>query len=175
MGQQNATGLKKIVGIYVSEYGNPSHVDISGLLQKLSIYLGKQKLVAKQFLAIHPLAISNPEAVLLANAFRYYNETQAAHFVNIRTKVGIDFEQLPSAAQTVITDFTYQYGFSSTDGNVRQIFWAYVNSGQWQELANWLKSKPDQYGQRREEEGERLQQAVDSGVLPKSGNPCKKD
>lgn len=82
------------------------------------------------------------------------------------------FKQLPEQAQTVIIDFAYQYGLSTTSGSVRQTFWKYAYDGEWKKLADWLKGKPDQYKSRRGREGVRLQDGIDSGLLPESGDPC---
>jgi len=175
LGQQSNSGTRKIISDYVKMYGNLDNVDIESLIKKIDPFFGLKKEAADDALNASKtgLEISEPEANILEGAFGFYTQTQVAENFDKKNSQGMIFQQLPEEAQTVIVDFAYQYGLSETDGPIRQQFWKYVNAGSWQELAVWLKSNPDQYKGRRLDEGKILQNAIDDGKLPNSGNPCK--
>lgn len=172
LGQQSNAGTKKIINDYIKQFGNPDNVDVDALLKKLDPYFLKKKEKAVAALDKQPLHVSPAEDQLLANAFGFYTQEQVAIQFDKKNTAGMTFKQLPKEAQTVIVDFAYQYGLSDTKGAIRQKFWGYVYAGQWQDLANWLASSPDEYIDRRNSEGSMLQSAIDTGILPSSGNPC---
>lgn len=123
-------------------------------------------------MALDPLTVTRAEARLLADAFGYDTQVQAAKQFDANNTQGIVFKKLPTEAQTVIVDFAYQYGISDSKGPIRQTFWKYVYDGEWQQLAKWLLSKPDPYKTRRYREGDAVQFGVENEYLPESGNPC---
>jgi|GEM_PF-1490579 len=174
LGQQDAAGTRRILNNYINEYGNTGNVDVDALMATLDPYFGKKKQAAVDELEANPLTVTQEEAELLAEAFKYEFKNLVARTFNNRNELGMEFKRLPEAVQTVILDFSYQY-YIGTSGNIRSTFWGYVNKGQWLELADWLKSNPDPYTSRRRREGELLQEAIDNYELPSSGDPCPGD
>ena len=172
LGQQSAAGTKAVIDAYIKVEGNPDKVDVDALMKKLDPYFGLKKQKAVDALVKTPLTVTVAEAKLLAKSFSYDTQVRVAKKFDANNTKGMVFKQLPEEAQTVIIDFAYQYGLSTTSGSVRQTFWKYAYGGEWKKLADWLKSKPDQYVKRRKDEGTRLQDGIDSGLLPASGNPC---
>lgn len=172
LGQQSAAGTKAVIDAYIKDNGNPAKVDVDALMKKLDPYFGLKKQKAVDALTKTPLTVTLSEAKLLAKSLSYDTQVRVAKKFDANNTKGMVFKQLPDAAQTVIIDFAYQYGLSTTLGSVRQTFWKYAYDGEWKKLADWLKGKPDQYVSRREREGNRLQDGIDSGLLPVSGNPC---
>jgi len=173
LGQQSNSGTKSILNNYVAEKGNAANVDIDALVKKLDPYFAPtRKQEAIDALAKTPLTVTQEEARLLADAFAFDTQNKVARQFDKNNTEGMVFKKLPEEAQTVIIDFAYQYGLSSTSGDVRKNFWKYVYAGDWKDLATWLKGNPDQYTSRRKREGDRLQAALDSKGLPDSGDPC---
>lgn len=172
LGQQSKSGTRSLVDKYVTDKGNPDNVDVDALMTKLDPYFGQKKQDAVDALTKTPLTVTDAEASLLAKAFGYSTQTSVASTFDKKNTKGMIFEKLPEEAQTVIIDFAYQYGLSTTKGSIRQKFWDYVLAGDWKDLATWLKSEPDQYKSRRKREGDRLQAALDNKGLPDSGDPC---
>jgi len=172
LGQQSASGTRSILDAYVAESGETHGADVDDLMEKLDPYFGLQKEEAARALEATPLSVSRGEAVLLAEAFKHHFLNQIARQFDRNNKLGMEFRRLPEAAQTVIMDFAYQYGLSTTKGSVRQTFWGYVYNGQWNELADWLQSGPDDYKSRRRREGDLLEAAIEDHKIPAFGDPC---
>lgn len=172
LGQQSAKGTRGVIDAYIKDNGNPAKVDVDALMKKLDPYFGLKKQKGVDALDKTPLTVTKDEAKLLAKSFSYDTQVRVAKQFDANNTKGMVFKQLPEEAQTVIIDFAYQYGLSTTSGSVRQTFWKYAYDGEWKKLADWLKGKPDLYKSRREREGVRLQDGIDSGLLPESGNPC---
>ena len=172
LGQQSNSGTKAVIENYVKLFGNSGNVNINNLLEKLNPYFLKKKANAISTLNEIPLHISPEENQLLSQAFGFYTQQQAKKQFDKKNTAGMRFKQLPKEAQTVIVDFSYQYGLSDTQDIIRETFWKYVYGGQWESLANWLASAPDEYTKRRTEEGEMLASGVKTDALPASGNPC---
>lgn len=172
LGQQSKSGTRAVIDAYINKEGNEDNVSVDALMKKLSPYFGLQKQDAVDALAKTPLSVTLDEAQLLAHAFGFNTQKKAAQQFNDNNKKEMDFKMLPEEAQTVIVDFVYQYWLSE-DGGVRSTFWKYVYNGEWKKLADWLKSEPDPYDNRRRREGDRLQEGIEGGSLPESGNPCE--
>lgn len=172
LGQQSKSGTRSLIDKYVADKGNTDNVDVDALMKKLNPYFGQKKKNAVDALTKTPLTVTDAEADLLAKAFGYSTQTRVATKFDKNNTKGMVFQKLPEEAQTVIIDFAYQYGLSTTKGSIRKKFWGYVLAGDWKDLATWLKSKPDQYNSRRKREGDRLQAALDNNGLPDSGDPC---
>lgn len=172
LGQQSASGTRSILDAYIAESGETHGADVDELMEKLDPYFGLQKEEAASALEETPLSVSNGEAVLLAEAFKHHFLNQIASQFDRDNHLGMEFRRLPEAAQTVIMDFAYQYGLSTTQGSVRQAFWEYVYNGQWNELADWLQSGPDPYDSRRRREGDLLEDAIEEHKIPAFGDPC---
>lgn len=172
LGQQSAKGTRGVIDAYIKDNGNPAKVDVDALMKKLDPYFGLKKQKAMDALDKTPLTVTLSEAKLLAKSFSYDTQVRVAKKFDANNTKSMVFKQLPEEAQTVIIDFAYQYGLSTTSGSVRQTFWKYAYDGEWKKLADWLKGKPDQYKSRRGREGVRLQDGIDSGLLPESGDPC---
>lgn len=176
LGQQTDARMKEVLESYESAHPEVS-IDVNALVAKFDPYYKKHKEDAVAALAAHPLEISKQEAQVLANAFLYDQEVSSASKFDETALLGMNFEMLPEAAQTVIIDFTYQYGLSETNGSIRATFWEYVNNGEWKKLKEWLgiTENPNlslEYSSRRAREGDELAKALASGVLPEVGNPC---
>lgn len=172
LGQQSASGTRKVIDAYIKDNGNPDKVDVDALMKKLDPYFELKKQKAVDALAKTPLTVTEAEARLLERAFSYDTQVRVAKQFDKKNTKDMVFKQLPEEAQTVIIDFAYQYGLNDSLGAIRRTFWKYVYDGEWQKLADWLKSKPDPYDSRRKREGVRLQEGIDSKSLPESGNPC---
>lgn len=172
LGQQSNSGTRGFIDKYVKDKGYPDNVDVDALMKKLDPYFGQKKQKAIDALTKTPLTVTDAEADLLAKAFGYSTQASVASKFDKNNTKGMVFQKLPEEAQTVIIDFAYQYGLSTTKGSVRKKFWGYVFAGDWKNLTTWLKSKPDQYNSRRKREGDRLQAALDNKGLPDSGDPC---
>lgn len=172
LGQQSSKGTRGVIDAYIKDNGNSAKVDVNALMNKLDPYFGLKKKKAVDALNKTPLTVTLSEAKLLAKSFSYDTQVRVAKKFDANNTKNMVFKQLPEEAQTVIIDFAYQYGLSTTSGSVRQTFWKYAYDGEWKKLADWLKGKPDLYKSRREREGVRLQDGIDSGLLPESGNPC---
>ncbi|MBB1060038.1 pesticin C-terminus-like muramidase [Marilutibacter spongiae] len=172
LGQQSASGTRNILNNYIADEGNAGNVDVDALMSKLDPYFGLQKEAAATELANNPLTVTQAEAELLAEAFKYHFLNQIANKFDANNKLGMTFRQLPSAAQTVIMDFAYQYGLSDSKGNIRRTFWNHVYNGEWLQLAEWLNSGPDPYKSRRRREGNLLMDAINNYRIPGTGDPC---
>ncbi|GAB3339019.1 pesticin C-terminus-like muramidase [Marilutibacter aestuarii] len=172
LGQQSATGTRGILDDYIAEHGNGGNVDVDALMDRLDPYFGLRRQDAANALAAAPLSVTQAEAELLAEAFKFHFLNQIADQFDAENELGMNFRQLPSEAQTVIMDFAYQYGLSDTAGNIRRTFWGHVYRGEWMQLAEWLDSNPDPYTSRRRREGELLQDAIDNHRIPNTGDPC---
>ncbi|MBB1088723.1 hypothetical protein H4F99_09495 [Lysobacter sp. SG-8] len=172
LGQQSAAGTRTIIDNYIAEHGNAGNVDVDALMDTLDPYFGLRRQAAADALAAQPLTVTEAEAELLAEAFKFHFLNEIADQFDAENELGMTFRQLPAAAQTVIMDFAYQYGLSDTRGNIRQTFWGHVYRGEWLELAEWLDSNPDPYTRRRRREGELLQDAIDNHQIPNTGDPC---
>lgn len=171
LGQQNSSGTRTLLDNYIKEKGNTDNVDVDALMKKLDPYFGKQKQGALDALAAQSLSVTEEEARLLADAFKFDTQTRVARQFDKNNTKDMTFKKLPEEAQTVIIDFAYQYGLADSKG-VRKEFWDYVYGGDWQGLATWLKDNPDAYKSRRKREGDHLQAGIDAGSLPASGDPC---
>lgn len=172
LGQQSAAGTKAAINSYIKDKGNPDKVDVDALMKKLDPYFGLKKQKAVEELAKTPLTITEAEARLLADAFGYDTQKKVAAQFDKKNTQKMVFKKLPTEAQTVIVDFAYQYGLSDTLGPIRQTFWKNVYDGEWQKLADWLLSLPDQYKTRRYREGDAIHFGIENDYLPESGNPC---
>lgn len=175
LGQQSAAVTKAVIDAYIKDNGNPDKVDVAKLIKTLDPYFGLKRQSAVDALAKTPLTVTEAEAKLLAEAFGYDTQKRVAQRFDAKNIKGMVFKKLPEEAQTVIVDFAYQYGVYSDSKGVGKTFWAFVYAGEWKKLADWLKSKPDQYTTRRKREGDRLRQGIDNQHLPGSGNPCPSD
>lgn len=172
LGQQSASDTRSILEAYIEETGDTHGADVDELMEKLDPYFGLQKEDAASALEETPLSVSHGEAVLLAEAFKRHFLNQIARQFDRDNNLDMEFRRLPEAAQTVIMDFAYQYGLSTTKGSVRRTFWDYVYNAQWNELAEWLQSGPDPYDSRRRREGDLLEEAINNHQIPAFGNPC---
>lgn len=172
LGQQSYVGTEKIIEIYIKNFGNADNVDVTSLLKKLNPYFGKKRENAVAALHEKDLHVAPEENKLLAKSFGFNTQELAEKQFNRKNTLGMKFKQLPKEIQTVMVDFSYQYYIDDTKDSLKKKFWEYTYNGQWKELSEWLKSQPDQFKDRRKSEGQLLQDAIDSGVLPSSGNPC---
>ncbi len=172
LGQQSAAGTKAVLDAYIKDKGNPDKVDVAALMKKLDPYFGLQKQKALDALDKVPLTVTEAEARLLADAFGYDTQKQVAKRFDKKNTQGMVFKKLPTEAQTVIVDFAYQYGVYSDSKDVGKTFWTYVYDGEWQKLADWLLSLPDQYKTRRYREGDAIHFGIENDYLPESGDPC---
>lgn len=172
LGQQKAAGTKAVLDAYIKYKGNPDKVDVAALMKKLDPYFGLQKQKAVDALTKTPLAVTEAEARLLADAFGYDTQTKVAQRFDKKNTQDMVFKKLPAEAQTVIVDFAYQYGVYSDVKGVGKTFWKYVYAGEWKKLADWLLSKPDIYTKRRKREGDVIHFGIENDYLPESGDPC---
>ncbi|AZD86897.1 hypothetical protein C4K14_4075 [Pseudomonas chlororaphis subsp. aureofaciens] len=172
LGQQNEAGTRAVLNNYVATHGNSGNVDVVALLVKLSPYFTLKKELAVNKLNTIPLTISDDQATLLAEAFEFDFRSRTASMFDRNNKLKMKYLQLPSQAQTVMLDFSYQYYINDNTGPVRRAFWGYLYEGKWKDLSDWLQSNPDPYTSRRRREGALLKEAIDSGQLPIVGNPC---
>jgi hypothetical protein len=171
LGPQSSAGTRTVLDNYIKEKGNDDNVDVDALMKKLDPYFGERKQDALDALAAQSLSVTEEEARLLADAFKFDTQTKVAKQFDKNNTEDMTFKKLPEEAQTVIIDFAYQYGLADSKG-VRKEFWDYVYAGDWQGLATWLKGNPDAYKSRRKREGDHLQAGIDAGSLPATGDPC---
>ncbi|MEY2343021.1 pesticin C-terminus-like muramidase [Acidithiobacillus sp. IBUN Pt1247-S3] len=200
LGQQTANGLRNRVENYVRKYGKPASVDVNELVSRLSPYMGLKLQAAVDALQKHPLFVSKEEASLLSNAIKASERQNTEKLFNNYNTMGVTFQQLPEAAQTVLLDFTYQYGSQADEihtysskkckgeqavdnkdcrktkqAETRYVVWKAFYAGDWETLAGHLAKNdlPDRrYASRRQREGNLLKQAIQRGALPQKGSPC---
>ncbi len=121
----------------------------SVLKAKLKPYVGLKRFTAKNFLMYHPLTITREELNEL-NVVSADKDLQPLIKAYHRT-TGRSFLELPSAAQTVIFSYAYQYGpyFMYTSGG-RQL-WHYFTTDNWVRASDVLRSQRMYASRRRAE------------------------
>ena len=141
LGQKNEDGLRKM-GL------------ASGLIEKLSPYLGKKMQDAKDFLAQHPLSLSLEEI----SEIDIKSKSQTVRDLENRynSVSSVPFKELPAQAQTTIASVAFQYGT-----NFGGEFWDYVTRQKWREAVQDLRTNfNDGYENRRNQEADILNQIV---------------
>jgi Bacterial toxin homologue of phage lysozyme, C-term/LysM domain len=132
------------------------------LKQKLIPYAGLKGQDAVNFLASHPLRVTEEEAYVLDQAVAREIFGDVATLYNADA-TGDSFLELPLEARTAIGDVAYQYG-----PNLEQRlpnFWDDVTEGRWDEATQTLRDFGDRYPTRRNEEADLLEQAIERGEL----------
>ena len=132
------------------------------LKQKLIPYAGLTGQDAVNFLANRPLRLTAEEAYALDQAVAREIFGDVATLYDADT-TGDSFLELPLEARTAIGDVAYQYG-----PNLEQRlpnFWDDVTQGRWDEATQTLRDFGDRYPERRNEEADLLQQAIERGDL----------
>jgi hypothetical protein len=127
------------------------------LKQKLIPYAGLKGQNAINFLANHPLYLSEDEAYALDQVVAQDIFGRVAALYDASTAAGA-FLELPPEARTVIADVAYQYG-----PNLAQrlpTFWSEVTQGLWDEVTHTLRNFGDRYPARRNAEADLLDQAM---------------
>lgn len=125
------------------------------LITKLKPYLGLKSKDAQAKLKSTPLLITANQASDIDKAVK------SAHIAQLRTKYDAaktgtkKFDELPSAAQTVIASVSFQYGVGLNTRAPK--FWKAVTSQNWQETIKVLKSFGDAYPTRRKKEAALLE------------------
>ncbi|MHB1532709.1 pesticin C-terminus-like muramidase [Acidithiobacillus sp.] len=183
---------------YIAEHRNPDNVNVERLIRTLSLYMitpGKQS-GPVGWEAVHalgggdPFVLEKSETELLTNAVKERTLREVEAQFDAHNQMGTTFQQLPAEAQTVLLDFSYQYGTAdeihkhskngrADAGTMRREMWTAYYQGDWQTIARRLRTGdiPDQrrgaaFMERRKEEGQMLQKALERGGLPAKGNPC---
>lgn len=124
----------------------------SDLVDKLKPYLGLKKQAAVDALAASPLTITDDEADEIEEAVRESETDRIVNAYNASTST-VDFEDLPSEAQTVIASVGYQYGDLATR---TPNFWTQATSQDWQGMYDNLLDFGDDYPTRRGKEADLL-------------------
>ncbi|WP_414040871.1 pesticin C-terminus-like muramidase [Acidithiobacillus sp. M4-SHS-6] len=181
--------LKNTLQSYISKHGNPGNVKVDGLVNKLSIYMSNKIVGQKAFdkLVGKEPEVSEAEADLLrdANAKQVYIPKAESNF-NQHNQMGIGFKQLPAGIQTVLVDWTWQFGGADeihlhSHGNQkavasRQAFWSLVYAGDWNQLANKLERadfarRGNGYDERYRARGKQIREAIKND-WPSKGAAC---
>ena len=122
------------------------------LANKLMPYTGKIKYDAQYYLQNHPLQITRADAIVI-NTYSHKTAEQRLHRQWQKSTANCDFEQLPSACQTVIASVAFQYGNLATR---TPNFWLQVTTGAWQAAIKNLRNFGDNYPSRRHQEADLL-------------------
>jgi len=188
LARQTPKKLRQDFQIYIKANGNSGNIDYEEIIRNLSPYMNKKltgwAAVAK--VKRDSPSLSKEEADFLTQAVEFRFVRQVEGQFNRKNEIGTTFQQLPAEAQTVLLDFSYNYGSSDAmakkekktkQDSTRNITWSSYYSGEWQTLATKLQNFdiPDHramYKERRTREGKLLQRAVDEKRLPDKGNPC---
>ncbi|EPL15132.1 pesticin C-terminus-like muramidase, partial [Pseudomonas sp. CF161] len=129
LGQQSLIGTRNILNNYVAQYGNVNGVDIALLLSKIFPYFTLKKIQAVNKLSELPLIITEAQASIMAEAFKFDFRVKTANLFDAKNRLEMKYLQLPSQAQTVILDFAYQYYINDSVGPIRQRFWGGCMTG----------------------------------------------
>ena len=191
--------LRKTLNNYIKRHGNPDKVDVEDIISKLKPFMeqngrkhGPIGWNAVRAVGDDPPVFERAEAELLSAAVREENVQNMEQQFNAHNTMGATFQQLPGEVQTVLLDFTYQYGpadeiYLRSDPKrskpearaMRKTLWEAYYRGDWQGIAQRLqngdipdKRKSPAFMGRRQEEGKLLQRAIDRRTLPENGNPC---
>lgn len=128
--------------------------------EKLVQYAGKKGLAAAEYLRANPLTVSHDEAERLTN---WKIEEKVATTKRVYERyTGSPFADLPKDAKTALMSVVY-HGYAP---HRAPIFWAAIKDGRWADAVKELKDFRDDYDSRHEREAERLQRAIDNGLLP---------
>jgi hypothetical protein len=131
------------------------------LKEQLVPYAGLQSQDAVNYLAAHPLSITQDEADTL-NRHKLGQMSEIARG-NYEGSTGASFDALPREAQTALTSVAYQYPSSTA----APIFWTAVREHRWSDALAELQNFGDRYQSRHNQEAALLQQAITAGQLPR--------
>jgi hypothetical protein len=134
------------------------------LVSMLDPYLGLKGDAALTAITNNPLHLSLEQATALTNAVWGGIITPLASNYDAAAP-GLDFFQLPSGAQTVITSVALQFGPTGIMTGAPK-FWGYVTSGNWQGAYNELMNFGPNEIERRHAEAARLLLDIQAGLLP---------
>ncbi|WP_437927534.1 pesticin C-terminus-like muramidase [Sorangium sp. So ce291] len=126
------------------------------LVEKLLPYCGRQRPDADKYLKEHPLKITNTEAGAIDRAVKKSALNSLVESYN-RDSPETQFDELPSAAQTVIASVWFQYGSLNKKTSS---FWRFVTKQQWKEAVDDLQDFHDNYPTRRKIEAALLESIV---------------
>ncbi|MHB1643155.1 MAG: pesticin C-terminus-like muramidase [Acidithiobacillus sp.] len=188
LARQTPKKFRQDFQIYIKANGNSGNIDYEEIIRSLSPYMNKKLTgwAAVEKVKRDSPSLSKEEADFLTQAVEFRFVRQVEGQFNRKNEIGTTFQQLPAEAQTVLLDFSYNYGSSDAmakkekktkQDSTRNITWSSYYSGEWQTLATKLQNFdiPDHramYKERRTREGKLLQRAVDEKRLPDKGNPC---
>lgn len=128
------------------------------LYEKLEPYVGLKGLKAKKYLASHPLDIKRNEALLIDQAVWKNKVNKIVAYYNGHSRNNKKFSDLPSEAQTVIADVSFQYGVHLA--KVTPGFWECVSRQDWKGAVAELKHFGDRYPSRRHKEAKLLSRVL---------------
>lgn len=160
----DASGSKSGVTIATGfDLGQRNETDLTNLglsadlITKFKPYLGKKGQDAVDFLAKNPLTITDDEAKDIDNKVRAKKvPALKTKYLNSPHNTGnVQFDDLPSQAQTVIASVSFQYGDLSTK---TPKFWKAASSQDWVESVKILRNFGDSYRTRRNKEADLLDQ-----------------
>lgn len=139
--------------------GELNNLNLSAALtKKLKPYLGLTKHKAVEFLKKHPLTITKQQAQEIDKAVKNQEviKLKSRYLSSTFNKNKIQFDDLPSQAQTVIASISFQYGDLASR---RVFFWKAVSIQDWKEAVKVLRGYAT-YRPRRHKEADLLEQLV---------------
>lgn len=123
------------------------------LVTKLTPYLGLKKMEAVRALDERPLVLTRKEVDALDRIVHDHHHRAIADAYYKAS--GVPFDQIPDAAQTVITSVAYQYGTALYRRTPN--FWRIVVSQDWPKAIRALRNFNDRYPTRRNLEADYLE------------------
>ncbi len=129
------------------------------LITKFKPYLGLQGTTADEFLKKNPLTITEAEAADIDKKVKGKKVPAIKQqYINSAHNIAkVQFDDLPSQAQTVIASVSFQYGSLPSKAPK---FWTAASSQDWTESVKILRAFGDSYPTRRGKEADLLEQVV---------------
>ncbi|HKU54888.1 MAG TPA: pesticin C-terminus-like muramidase [Rhizomicrobium sp.] len=138
------------------------------MVTSLTPYLGLRGQAAQDYLAAHPLNITQQQQQAIDTpTFTSAYNTVADNY-NAAQRTGTRFQDLPRSAQTAIISVAHQYGTNLAAATPH--FWTQVTTGRWQDAHDNLMNFGDAYQSRRRLEAGLMSDAINAGNLPPAPN-----
>ena len=126
------------------------------LIEKFDEYLGRQGVEAEEYLKENPLSITISEAKEIYTKVKEQSTTKLTNRFNNDSSV--NFSDIPSEWQTVITSVEYQYGSAKAK---TPTFWGQVTTQNWDSALSNLDNFGDRYPTRRKSEAAYIRERTD--------------
>jgi GH24 family phage-related lysozyme (muramidase) len=131
----------------------------AALITKFKPYLGLKGTAANDYLTKNPLTITAEEAADIDAKVRAQKipALKQKYINSPHNTAKVQFDDLPSQAQTVIASVSFQYGDLASR---TPKFWTAASSQDWTESVKILRNFGDSYRTRRNKEADLLEQVI---------------